>query len=92
MKTKTTKFPPYTTHENFVKWCKTGETNTTRHAKPKKQSKVTFTFDDVSELYHIICNRGFCSTRAKLLIALDELDADLAKRVRENDEKAFPAA
>jgi hypothetical protein len=60
----------------------------TKHTTPmtkttqQKEVKVTFTFDDVSELYHIICNRGFCSTRAKLVNALRELDPELAKRIR----------
>ncbi len=54
-----------------------------------QNAKVMFTFDDVSELYHIICKRGFCSTRAKLVNALRELDPALASRVDEMDALSF---
>jgi hypothetical protein len=54
-----------------------------------KTAKAIFTFDDVSELYHIICNRGFCSTRAKLVNTLRQLDPDLTKRIDEMDERAI---
>lgn len=52
-------------------------------------SCVIFASDDVSELYHIICNRGFSSTRAKLLTALRELDGTLAKRIDEMDNASM---
>jgi hypothetical protein len=49
--------------------------------------KVTFNESDISELYHIVSNRGYCQTRTKLLKALRVLDAQTAARVDQQAER-----
>lgn len=66
-----------------------GQMKHTMKTKKDKYVNIPFTADDVSELYHIIGNRGFCSTRAKLLNALWELDCDLARRIDAIDDQAL---